>query len=152
LCLECNNLRLEDNKIKNSDSIDEVNERLLKQRKTLLNTTKLKQVSSKQNVRNTLLSKVYRQIASEREMVCTGCGTSQNLSNSHIIPRSRQPNMTTEPTNITYHCLDKCHPIWETHDIRQMKQLFDFEDNMQYIKVWDIDYYNVLMNKYDGTE
>ena len=67
----------------------------------------MKQVSKKQSTINRELTKVYKEIANERGHYCTGCGRSDvPLSHSHIIPRSRRPDLVTDKNNITYHCLD----------------------------------------------
>ena len=86
----------------------------------------MKQISKKQSVVNRELKKVYNELANERGHYCTGCGMNGNsvpLSHSHLIPRSRRADLTTDKRNITYHCLDGvdangnsrtgCHTMWE---------------------------------------
>lgn len=110
----------------------------------------LKKISDKQKKVKKALSKVYMEIMSEREHCCTGCGRYDvPLSNSHIIPRSRRPDLVTDKRNITYHCLSMgerrgCHDIWESTD---KDTLLDFHNNMEYIMEKDPEYYNIIIEK-----
>ena len=64
----------------------------------------MKRVSDKQKNINKQLKKVYEDLAHERGAYCTGCGRSDvPLSHSHLIPRSRRPDLITDKRNITYH-------------------------------------------------
>ena len=108
----------------------------------------MKQVSKKQSTINRELTKVYKEIANERGHYCTGCGRSDvPLSHSHIIPRSRRPDLITEKRNITFHCLVReddsigCHQRWEG---KQRVELMDYERNMEYIKEVDKEYYYLI--------
>ena len=100
----------------------------------------LKKISKKQSLVNRKLKKIYEEIYSERGHYCTGCGTSDILTHSHIIPRSRRADLTTEKRNITYHCLS-CHNKWEG---KQRVELMDYERNMEYIKEVDKEYYYLI--------
>ena len=99
------------------------------------------------------LNKIYRDMALEREQCCSGCGRYDvHLSHSHIVPRSHNTSLITDPNNITYHCLSigehtGCHDIWEHGELRDKKHLLDFENNMKYIRDNDILYYNKLIYK-----
>lgn len=93
-----------------------------------------------------LLHEVYKEIALEREHRCTGCGTYQNLSHSHLIPRSRSRRLITCKSNIVYHCLGSfntpsCHLTWESGTLEERKQMRDFEANMRAVRELDIEYY-----------
>ena len=107
----------------------------------------IKKVSKKQSLVNRELTKVYKEIAEERGHYCTGCGRRDlPLSHSHIIPRSRRPDLVTDKRNITYHCLDSngrvgCHTIWEGVE---RYQLLDYMSNMSYIMEVDLEYYNLI--------
>lgn len=106
----------------------------------------MRKISKKQSVINRELKKVYNEIHYERGQFCTGCGTSENLSHSHLIPRSRRSDLTTDKRNITYHCLSMggrvgCHDKWEG---KQRIELLDYERNMNYIKEVDKEYYYLI--------
>ena len=60
----------------------------------------LKRISKKQSLVNRKLKKIYEEIYSERGHYCTGCGTSDSLTHSHIIPRSRRSDLIIEKKNI----------------------------------------------------
>lgn len=113
----------------------------------------LKKISKKAQKKRQELFKVYSEIAETREHKCTGCGRyNYSLSHSHIIPRSRRPDLTTDIKNITYHCLSMgeiigCHDIWEHGTMEEKKMLLDYESNMDYIKSVDDEYYNLLKLK-----
>ena len=107
----------------------------------------MKKVSKKQSSVNRELNKVYNSIANERGHYCTGCGRSDvPLSHSHIIPRSRRPDLVTDKNNITYHCLDTngrqgCHTMWEGIE---REKLLDYTRNMEYILEKDTQYYFLI--------
>ena len=107
----------------------------------------MKKISKKQSLINRKLKKVYKEIHQEREIYCTGCGRRTWLSHSHIIPRSRRPDLITEKRNITFHCLVReddsigCHQRWEG---KQRVELMDYERNMEYIKEVDKEYYYLI--------
>ena len=114
----------------------------------------MKAISNKQKAINKELKKVYKEIAEEREHKCTGCNRYDvPLSHSHLIPRSRRKDLTTNKKNITYHCLTfgsrmGCHDIWESKD-RTM--LLDYFNNMSIIEELDREYYNLLKQKEDAN-
>ena len=84
-------------------------------------------------------------MSEEEDIFCTGCGTTSSLSHSHLVPRSKRGDLTAVRENITWHCMDKCHDIWEHGTLEQMKTLDDFEKNMKYIYSADFNYYNLLI-------
>ena len=108
--------------------------------------------SNKQKGIHKELKKVYKEIAEEREHKCTGCNRYDvPLSHSHLIPRSRRKDLTTNKKNITYHCLTfgsrrGCHDIWESKD-RTM--LLDYFNNMAIVKELDNEYYNLIKEDAD---
>ena len=114
----------------------------------------MKKISDKQKKEKRRLSIIYKEIAEERGHYCSGCGRSDvPLSHSHIIPRSRRKDLTTNKKNITYHCLTfgsrrGCHDIWESKD-RTM--LLDYFNNMSIIEELDREYYNLLKQKEDAN-
>ena len=107
----------------------------------------MRKISKKQNNINKELKKVYKEIELERGHYCSGCGRSDvPLSHSHLIPRSRRPDLITDKRNITYHCLSMggtvgCHDKWEG---KQRIELLDYERNMNYIKEVDQEYYYLI--------
>ena len=107
----------------------------------------MRKISKKQNNINKELKKVYKEIELERGHYCSGCGRSDvPLSHSHIIPRSRRPDLITDKRNITYHCLSMgertgCHDIWE--GIKR-DRLLDYPKNMEYILEVDPEYYFLI--------
>ncbi len=107
----------------------------------------MNKISKKQNEIKKLLKKVYTEIANERAPYCTGCGKSDvPLSFSHIIPRSRRPDLVADKRNITYHCLSVgrkgCHEIWES---KERSVLLDYHKNMEYILEVDTEYYFLII-------
>lgn len=100
------------------------------------------------------LYKVYQEIAMERPHVCSGCGRRENLSHSHLIPKSYSQALKTEKKNLVYHCLSLgervgCHDKWQSLDAWQLK---DFEQNMLIIYELDKTYFWIkfykIYNKY----
>ena len=106
----------------------------------------MKKVSDKQKKEKRLLSIIYNQIAEERGHYCTGCGRSNNLSHSHLIPRSRRKDLVTDKRNITYHFLSignhkGCHEMWES---RNKSKLLCYHKNLEYILQEDTEYYFLI--------
>ena len=107
----------------------------------------MKAISKKQSAVNRELKKVYKELSESRGHYCTGCGRSDvSLSHSHLIPRSRRPDLVAQKDNITYHCLDNgerkgCHTIWESHE---RYKLLDYHRNMEYILEVDTEYYFLI--------
>ena len=113
----------------------------------------MKKISKKGEVIRQKLFAVYQLMAESREHKCTGCDQyNVPISHSHIIPRSRRGDLTTEINNLTYHCLSMgenigCHDIWDNGTAEEKKMLIDYEQNMEYIERVDKEYYNLLRLK-----
>ena len=108
----------------------------------------MKKISKKQEKIKRELRNLYVEIFNERGHYCSGCGRSYNdvpLSHSHIIPRSRRPDLVADKRNITYHCLSVdrkgCHDMWESKD---RVKLLDYHKNMEYILEVDTEYYFLI--------
>lgn len=85
---------------------------------------------------NKALIEVYREMDDTQDHVCHNCGTTVNLSHSHLISR-RYKNTECDPDNIVYHCMSiggrkGCHESWESLTDRVFMN--DFIENMEYIK------------------
>lgn len=93
-------------------------------------------VSKKQAAINRKVAACFQERLVEFDGQCTGCGTRYNLTPSHIIRRSKRPDLITEKDNIKPHCI-RCHDKWDSGNILVMCDLLDFEDNMRYIKAVD---------------
>jgi len=95
--------------------------------------------SKKQEKITEELHRVYQEIDTEREPICTGCGRGDvPLSHSHLISRKKRPDLITEKRNIQFHCLsiggrEGCHDRWDRNDTT----LLDWDENMAYIKEVD---------------
>ena len=100
----------------------------------------MRRVSKKQQKIIRELIQVYKTMRETRGQYCTGCGSSDSLTHSHIITRSRRPDLQTDINNITYHCVE-CHNKWEG---KQRVELMDYERNMAYIKEVDKEYYYLI--------
>ena len=107
---------------------------------------RIKPISEKKKKVLDKKNKVYEEMDSKWNGRCTGCKEAIPCSHSHIIPVSEAPELECEEENITHHCFD-CHSKWETHNIEVMVGLYDFRENMAYIKRVRPLYYNRLMNK-----
>lgn len=89
---------------------------------------------------------LYKEIERTRDNICESCGTTQNLTHSHIIPKSIRSDLGLEITNIIYQCIN-CHTIWEHGSWEQKMKLSNFNKMMNYIKETDLKYYNLLVYK-----
>lgn len=97
----------------------------------------------------------YQRYDSEVEHICTGCLNKNNLSHSHLIPVSRRKELECSKSNVKFHCLlridgsEGCHSRWESNNEEKMKSLLDYEENMEYLKMVDLPYYNFIISKYE---
>lgn len=106
----------------------------------------MRKTSKKQGKINNLLAKIFSvTILPKYDGRCTGCGTTKALTPSHIIRRSKRPDLVLEVRNIKPHCI-KCHDLWDSGNVKKMKQLRDYSENMSYIKEVDELYYNRLID------
>lgn len=85
---------------------------------------------------------MFLEIWKERKHQCTGCGKSlgDNMIPhyfSHILPKSRFPELRLDPNNILIECV-KCHSDYETKGIEVIKRKRNFQVKLDYIK--DKDY------------
>lgn len=104
----------------------------------------MKNFSKKRNSEENRYRELQRRLLTE-DSVCHGCGTRENLSFSHLIPRSRRPDLIADERNVVLHCMDYgerkgCHSKWEEGDVT----LPDYERNMKAIKQMDLQYYELL--------
>ena len=111
--------------------------------------TPIRKKSKKQSSIDRELRKVYQEMSETRRHCCTGCGTNQQLSHSHLIPRSRRRDLITDINNITYHCLT-CHKKWERGVLAN--ELFDYHSNMEYIKSVDEQYFHIREQKLEKNQ
>jgi hypothetical protein len=92
-------------------------------------------------------SKTIKRIDEEREPVCSGCGKSTNLSNSHLISRQKcrdlgRLDLIYDEENIQKHCLMNslipnaghkgCHEIFES-DPELRPLMLDYVRNVGYV-------------------
>jgi YesN/AraC family two-component response regulator len=128
-----------------SNSVLKSNKPLLSGTVKLKNTSKIKSKSDKQKAVDSEYALVCKRIEKEREHVCTGCGTTETLTHSHLIPRSRRPDLVAVYENITLHCIENaCHDKWE--GVNRV-ELLDYGANMKVVKMLDEEYYNLIINK-----
>ena len=148
LCSKCNYIR-----------INGANAVIIKQKKSKLGklspSGKIKQKSIKQTHKDAIYSVVKRELIQELEDAedynCKGCGSTSNLSLSHLVRRSKDANLTASKENMTIHCLvrqdgsEGCHGRWE--QIGEMTSLNDFDDNMAIIRRIDPETYWLITGK-----
>jgi hypothetical protein len=106
----------------------------------------LKRVSEKQKAINAAKAKQMKQVKTEREGWCSGCGTPSLLTNSHLVPVGQNKNLELNKLNQVWHCVDRCHPLWE-HNKQGRKLMIDYASNMEKIKQLDLEYYNKIVGK-----
>lgn len=130
LCDEKNQVRLNAQKTET---------RPLKAKRFVKKTMKtLKPLSSKRSSIEVRYQRVQKEILNERDNRCDECGTTQRLSFSHLISRSRRPDLIDCKENIVLHCMtygdDKgCHERWEAGD----KTMKTWGKNLEIVKKLD---------------
>lgn len=118
---------------------------VLKSNSKLKSNKKILNRSKKQKGIDLEYKKTCIEIKRTREHKCTGCGCTETLTHSHLIPRSKREDLISEPKNITYHCIiNGCHDKWESSD---RVTLLDYDRNMQIVRELDREYYELLLMK-----
>lgn len=153
LCYDCNYQRL------HGESYEDKQKR--QQKETFRNITTankitpkrnnkpLKQRTDKQKEFEEKLKQEYEKFDADKistgEWYCTGCFTNQHLSHSHILRQSwckangKEELCYPYSGNVVLHCLSAgnkrgCHEKWESGVIEWMIQLYDFWDNLEFIR------------------
>tara|TARA_R110002074_G_scaffold199426_1_gene367214 strand:+ start:1187 stop:1522 length:336 start_codon:yes stop_codon:yes gene_type:complete len=108
----------------------------------------IKRKSKKQSSIDRELKKVYQEMSLNRRPYCTGCGITDGLTHSHLIPRSRRRDLICDINNITYHC-HSCHRKWENGV--SAHEMYDFSRNMEYLKSVDSEYFNIREGKLENN-
>ena len=104
----------------------------------------IKKITKKQSEIKRNLKNIYHQIDIDRPKFCTGCLSNQQLSHSHLVPRSFNRDLVCIEQNIAIHCMS-CHKKWERGvDVEDM---LDFNKNMNILMEIDMDYYNLRTAK-----
>jgi 5-methylcytosine-specific restriction endonuclease McrA len=98
---------------------------------------------------NKELEKVYQKMSETLPHRCSGCGTYNQLTHSHLIPRSHSKSLITDINNIRYHCFS-CHKKWENGVVAH--EMTDFQRNMDYIKSVDEHYFHIRVQKLDKNK
>ena len=118
----------------------------------LIKNSGIKRISDKEKINREAYLLACKEI-DKRINFCTGCGNPDNLSHSHLIPRSRRKDLESTIQNLTLHCLvrkdnsEGCHSLWESMDWIKMNKLFDFNENLSRVKELDINYYNKILSQ-----
>ncbi len=112
----------------------------------------IKARSSKRDVVEVEYRAAQKEIKQDRPWECQGCGGTQFLSFSHLVPRSRRRDLIANKLNIHIHCMSfggntGCH---DKHDAGQWDQLRDGDEILSAIKALDPEYYSLLIMKRDG--
>ena len=126
-----------------------------KVRQTLSSIKKtLPSITKKKAAQNTEYSKVCKQIIEERGSICESCGTTNYLSFSHLVPRSRSQKLITEPKNIKIQCTCRVDGSKGCHQRYEDGQIDDFNDReeiLNLLKELDAEFYNLkfVLKRYD---
>lgn len=112
---------------------------------------KAAKVSTKQKTINEKLTEIKKSLIVKYQSRCQGCGVQTTcLELSHIIRRSKRPDLVVEKDNCTLHCnwaLNQCHRKWDSGNIELMMSLKDYKKNTAYIQKVDTSIYESLMEK-----
>lgn len=80
---------------------------------------------------------------------CRGCGKSHpGLDKSHILSVKQRKDLELLKANMQLMCRD-CHMSWESWNIIRMAKLLCFEENMQFIYLYDSETFQKIMTKID---
>jgi len=155
LCDDHNYMRLHGGKTRHEAQLEKAKAQQKVRKPIVFKKTPRKPIKRRKRPIDVEYSILIREIASEREKVCTGCGRPQGgdirLSNSHLISRKHcqeigRMDLIADKNNITYHCMDfgnneGCHRKWEGP---RKIELLDYHMNMTYVKSINIQLFTRL--------
>ncbi len=99
--------------------------------------------SAEQKAIDAQLKIVYQEYLEENEACCYCCGTHAGyLDFSHLVPRSFNRRLVTNPYNIVLKCR-RHHKAWEAND----KTMPKYGELTERVRLLDKDYYNIRINK-----
>lgn len=149
-CGECNKIR-----IHGADAILAKQKKYQDSMRKVKNSNKISQKSSKQKLSDESYKNMKTEFVNEKkendEYFCSGCGNPNTLSLSHLIRRSRRPDLVDVKENMALHCMvgldggEGCHQKWET--IEGMSDLMDFDRNMSIVRRLDPELYWIIVGK-----
>lgn len=146
LCTECNYKRT--HKGKSRYEVYKEKEKIPKKKVKVI-----KKFSSKRSEKEREYILTCKKIDQEREPVCEGCGRGdRSLSHSHLLSKYSREDLIAEERNIRLHCFyvtGNCHDKWEKGDPKEIVNMLDFKENLQYIKEVDIDEYNKIVASFE---
>jgi hypothetical protein len=90
-------------------------------------------VSEKKKIANAAKASAYKKMDASHARHCTGCGSPDMLTHSHIIPVGQYPEFEAVEENIVFDCI-ACHDIWEHGTFEQCQQLANYEHRIKIIK------------------
>jgi len=113
----------------------------------------LRKVSKKQSKSNQQVSKAKKQFLESfldtyGYAFCCGCGASGGrIDISHLVPIGYNKSLESTVENLTLHCRS-CHRIWQ-NQLEGVKDMFDYNDNLERVKELDESYYNRIKYKHN---
>lgn len=140
LCAYCNRKRLDEKKRTGSKS----SSGSVRTKKTSNIRVRIQRKDSRRKAPKSQIQKTtFRQeITERRPAVCSGCNsTTRSLTVSHTIPVSLAKHLEFEHDNVELECIE-CHTKWEHGTIEAKKQLYNYEQKIEYIKRVDPEYFN----------
>jgi hypothetical protein len=109
----------------------------------------IKKISNKRAERHAARNRAYKQIDTEREPICEGCGLAGiPLSHSHLLSEQQRPDLYGNKDNIRLHCFGtyrSCHETWERGLIYEVVLMVDFKENLEFVKLVDQGEYNKIV-------
>lgn len=112
----------------------------------------IRKFSKKRAAKEREYIKVCKKIDSEREPICEGCGGNKPLSHSHLLSKYDRPDLIAEEENIRLHCFygyQSCHSKWERKNPKELIEMNDFKENLEYIRKVDAGEYNKIVAKFE---
>lgn len=114
----------------------------------------LNRKSKKQKKVESGIRSAYEDVQRRDGFRCTGCGQSQHLSHSHLVPRSRRKDLRADPRNIFLQCVLRrdgslgCHQRWEQFRAYELK---NFEELMERLEELDETYFELYKQSMNET-
>jgi len=112
--------------------------------KTSSKNSKLKRFSGKRADIEKEYKKACKRVMLRDGGRCRGCGTTQRLSYSHLIPRSYREDLIADDINIHLHCMNGidikgCH---DKHDDQEWGDMLDGEVIIETMKELDPEFFH----------
>lgn len=143
---ECGSTKIENKETSQCASCNKARRMAEKPPKTKKQYVGLKPVSAKKSIALAAKKRAYNEV-DKLPQVCVSCGTTQNLTHSHVLTVKQFPQHEANPDNILIQCLS-CHQTYENDKYTASQTQPSWPLQMEIMQRLEPEYYEFFKVKY----